>query len=247
MSEVVLYRNISLGKMPMMNYKALKGVKETVMLYDATNKDPFDSAFNFTLNDYKKFPLLSEAKMNFFFNEVLRWKHFNNVQRQMWFNAGYSVLLYFLKNPDYDYYWSIEYDCWFNGNWSDFFKLYEKEKADFLGPHLIETTNSDSILEQNKLIKNFDYPKLFNSFGCIHRYSNALLQEVIKALKEKRQAFYETLFPTIAFNNDLKIRDLNDVTANPVYTESSLLRLNMTPYELIHVAKGKNKLWHRVR
>lgn len=247
MSEIALYRNISTGKLPIKNYEALKGAMPAVMLYDATDKAPFESAFNFTIADYKRFPLLSDTKMKFFFEETMKWTQLNPTQRQLWFNAGYCVLLYFMKNPDHDFYWSIEYDCWFNGMWKDFFELYKNDKSDFLGPLLKDTTNTESKLEKAKLIRNFDYPKIYNSFGCIHRYSNRLLKEVIKALKEKHYAFYETLFPTVAANSNMSVRDLNDIPKEPVYTDSSLLRASTTTYQLIHFAGGANKLWHRVR
>ncbi len=246
MQEIVLFRNVSRDKTPLMNFTAIKGAMPAVMLYDATDKAPFEGAFNYTLKDYKKFPLLSPNKMKYFFDDVLNgWITKNPNIRQMWYNAGYCVLLYFLQNPNYDFYWSIEDDCWWHGDWKDFFKLYENENADFLGPFLKDISIPKTKFEESQAINNFDYPKKFKSFGPIHRYSAKLLKEVIKSLKQRKYAYYETLFPTIAYNSELIVKDLNDGLVKPVYTGNSLYREKMGLYELIH--SRKNLLWHRVR
>lgn len=246
MSEIVLFRNISRDKTSLMNYHAIKGALPAVMLYDATNKAPFEGEFNYTIKDYKRFPLLSPSKMKLFFDDVLKgWVTQNTTIRQMWFNAGYCVLLFFLKNPGYDFYWSIEDDCHWHGDWKDFFKIYENEDADFLGPFLKNISIPQNKFEANQAINNFDYPQLFKSFGPIQRYSAKLLKEVIKALKQRKYAYYETLFPTVAFNSGLKIKDLNEGLEKPVYTDNSIFREKMGLYQLIH--SRRNLLWHRVR
>ena len=47
-------------------------------------------------------------------------------------NTTFPVLLYFLEHSQYNYYWRIEYDVRYGGNWKDFFKTWNDNDADLL-------------------------------------------------------------------------------------------------------------------
>ena len=43
---------------------------------------------------------------------------------------------FFRQHPDYDYYWTIEYDVVFTGTWSTFFDSFRCDDADLLASHI---------------------------------------------------------------------------------------------------------------
>jgi hypothetical protein len=47
-------------------------------------------------------------------------------------HVGFPVLQFFCDNPRFDYYWAIEYDVRFSGDWFFFFGPFKKETTIFL-------------------------------------------------------------------------------------------------------------------
>src|SRR4029453_4769854 len=47
-------------------------------------------------------------------------------------HVGFPLLQFFRDNPDFDYYWLIEYDVRFSGNWRFFFEFFKDRRKDFL-------------------------------------------------------------------------------------------------------------------
>jgi hypothetical protein len=56
-------------------------------------------------------------------------------------HAHFPLFQFFLDKPDYDFYWVIEYEVRFFGEWRLFFDSFLKTNADFLSCHL--RSNSD--------------------------------------------------------------------------------------------------------
>jgi Protein of unknown function (DUF3405) len=46
-------------------------------------------------------------------------------------HVGFPVLQFFCDNPDFDYYWAIEYDVRFSGDWFFFFDSFKEANHDF--------------------------------------------------------------------------------------------------------------------
>lgn len=47
-------------------------------------------------------------------------------------NASFPIMEFYQHYPNYDYYWGIEYDVRFHGNWSDFFNYFSTNNSDLL-------------------------------------------------------------------------------------------------------------------
>lgn len=88
-----------------------------------------------------------EAKCFFFDEEVheeLKLPYYPTTKegdfgKIMWWNADYRFYYFRHYFPEYDYYWLIEYDVFFNttdGTYSAFVEKYDKDTADFVGPPL---------------------------------------------------------------------------------------------------------------
>lgn len=74
----------------------------------------------------------------------------------------------FHRFPSYDYYWFLEYDVRFNGNWKSFFSVFEESGCDFVSSH-IETRRDNPAwfgwncmrlvnlkIQDSLLLKSFD-------------------------------------------------------------------------------------------
>lgn len=53
-------------------------------------------------------------------------------QNPKYFYAHFRMLVFYLKNPDFDHYWFFDDDVDFEGNIKDFFETYKKEEEDFI-------------------------------------------------------------------------------------------------------------------
>ena len=61
----------------------------------------------------------------------------------LWFNSDYISYMMRKLLPYYKFYFYIEYDCFFNGDYKDFFKLFENDDTDlFLAHYRKEAENS---------------------------------------------------------------------------------------------------------
>ena len=90
-------------------------------------------------------------------------------------NFHFVLLNFYRKNPNYDYYWIIEYDVRYCGNWKSFFSFFDEKEDDFISSHIeFYTDNPDwpswDSIELFKLkISMFDY---LRSFNPICRFAN---------------------------------------------------------------------------
>ncbi len=51
-------------------------------------------------------------------------------------HVGFPVLQFFCDNRDFDYYWAIECDVRFSGDWFFFFHSFKEANHDFLACHI---------------------------------------------------------------------------------------------------------------
>lgn len=180
-------------------------------------------------------------------------------------NEHFIIERFYLDNPSYNYYWVIEYDVIFTGNWSVLFTKFSNSPSDFLSCH-IEKYNSR---------RNYDWvwwnciglcqeqaqkiECLLKSFNPVCRFSNQALAFLDKAFKQKNSGHYEVLPITLLYNNGFEIEDIGGngefVRNNKelFYTVNDGINSgSMRPYpnyskEEIKKFKLKNKLLHPVK
>ena len=121
----------------------------------------------------------------------------------------FAVLQFFHDHPEYDYYWNIEYDVCFNGDWGVLFSIYEDEKLDFISSHIqtyAENPGWDhwNMMELNISIDRCEYIKSFNP---IYRISNRALQYLDNFLLHKNSGHHELLIPTILHKEKFSMSD----------------------------------------
>ena len=134
----------------------------------------------------------------------------------MWSNGSVMSINLFQKHfPDYDYYWSIEYDIMFNGKWKYFFDIVHKNDFDFCTSHL------GMALPDWWWYTYINIPQIvfgtfistsvrMRSFNTICAFSNRFLNYLDKIYKLGFYGYGEQTIPTAAFNSKehFKIIDL---------------------------------------
>lgn len=246
MSEIVLFRNHEDTAGVKLCYNQLiQSSREIVELYDCTGRKAKDKAFNTSFEDYLKlgYPLASDEQIS---KSIQRSKKNYHDIRHMhnWYNAGYSVLNYFQNNPEYDYYWSIESDVFFYGDWDILFDTFKNDDTDFIGPS-IKLANNNTPIPIPFIEERFPFEEKIFSYGIIHRYSNRLLEQIHELLIQGIHAYYELLFPTIANAYNMTIKGLND-NGIEFYRLENITEKKIDAYKIIHTNGAKNHLFHRV-
>lgn len=131
------------------------------------------------------------------------------------YGSEHFIIEYFTKkHPEYNYYWIIEYDVIFNGNWRFFFSLFEDNNADFISSHIEireDGINTDWMW-WNTLSFAKDYEinksKWVKSFNPIYRISKQALDFLdIYLKKDGNEGFYEVIMATPLYNNGFQLMD----------------------------------------
>jgi hypothetical protein len=176
----------------------------------------------------------------------------------------FPVLQYFLEFPGYDYYWVIEDDVRFTGEWKYFFDFFNAYEDDFISSHLRTFSNEPEWIWWRSLSHTYQMipdSKRIRSFNPIYRISSRALRYIHYALSEKWKGHHEVLLPTLLYHNCYKIMDFGgcgDFVANGncnmFYTSSGsdpkgLLREGTMRFRPVYKAPGneKNKLYHPVK
>ena len=125
-------------------------------------------------------------------------------------NAHFPVMEFARKYPAYDFYWVIEYDVCFSGDWKKLFSHYQTSGADLLTCHirkyqeepawhwwgLRHPDNEISLTER------------YRSFNPIYRISSSALSFIDRMHQEQWTGHYEELLPTLLFHNGYQLQDI---------------------------------------
>lgn len=167
-------------------------------------------------------------------------------------HAHFPLFQFFRDNPDYDYYWVIEYDVRFSGEWRLFFDSFLKTDADFLTCHIRTYADERNWpwWELNHPRESIPLNERLASFNPIYRISNAALSFLHSAFKSGWRGHYEVALPTLLHHNGLTIRDISGkdkYTApdiNNKFYSSETMRFRPAFWRY---GREKNKLYHPVK
>lgn len=122
----------------------------------------------------------------------------------------FPLLKFFKENQCYDYYWLVEDDVRFSGDWKDFFDCFASSTSDFLSS-VIETKAENptwywwtSLKTGNEVIAE---EKLLKSFNPIYRLSSQALVCIDAHLRIGWMGHYEVLLPTLLYNKGFLLED----------------------------------------
>ena len=122
----------------------------------------------------------------------------------------FPLLKFYKENQGYDYYWLVEDDVRFSGDWKDFFDSFASSTSDFLSS-VIETKAENpnwywwaSLKTGNEVIAE---EKLLKSFNPIYRLSSQALVCIDAHLRIGWMGHYEVLLPTLLYNKGFLLED----------------------------------------
>jgi Protein of unknown function (DUF3405) len=118
-------------------------------------------------------------------------------------NIDLPLMWFFQDNPQYEYYWVMEYDVRFTGHWMEFFRHFAPSRSDLLATTIFDygfRPGWDN-WKTLKAPKRIPEAGLVRALFPLYRLSNSALQALHLAYSEGWSGHYEVTIPTI-----LKIR-----------------------------------------
>jgi hypothetical protein len=169
-------------------------------------------------------------------------------------NAHWPLVHFFLKNRGYDYYWLVEYDVRFSGDWLHFFASFDNSNADFLSSCLMRYADDPEWYWWSNLLHPRNSIRLedrLRSFNPIYRISNAALACLHACQREGWTGHFEVLMPTLLYHHGFKLADIggHGRFVEPggrgrFYTEGQTFRWRPG---FAKAGSEKNKLYHPVK
>lgn len=181
-------------------------------------------------------------------------------------NCHLAHLDFFRSHPDYDFYWTIEYDVVFTGSWAVFFDAFRADPADLLGSHLRTYGEEPEWAWWRSLkpppgIDPLPLERLIRAFFPAIRLSRRALEVLEARSREGWWGHFELLIPTLTQEAGLTLADLGGrgaftpaVRRNRFYTsfdwgEKSLFYLGSMRYRppLRRPGGRRNFLYHPLK
>jgi hypothetical protein len=186
-------------------------------------------------------------------DEVLSsWRNVMNGNGLVPGNCHIPVLA-FAEHRKYDYYWFIEYDVRFTGDWRELFAITQPSKADLITA-FVDTPFEDESWYHWPTI-NLPYPRLARSFNPVYRMSRRVLRRIKRLLNDGYWAHNEALVASVCLNHGWPMQDLNDLAMDHwgkcVYTPTrdagAAGTLNYRPVASMSWGGEHNKLYHPIK
>ncbi|MDD1684075.1 MAG: DUF3405 domain-containing protein, partial [Methanoregula sp.] len=179
-------------------------------------------------------------------------------------NVHFPILDFYLHHPEYDYYWVIEFDVRYTGDWGSFLRPYSASGHDFVTCHIRYFYEEPCWWWWDSLhhpVKTFERTGYIRSFNVIYRISNRALALIHGALQDGWRGHPEVLLPTILYNSGCTLLDFGGNgtfvlpgSENKHYTSGSTRDGVPNPFCTLRwrpstVTAGirRNKLYHPVK
>lgn len=164
----------------------------------------------------------------------------------------FPLLEFYLSNPEFDYYWVIEDDMRFNGDWNLILSTVDQLDHDFIST-LIQWNHEYPTWHWWRTIahpeKDIPLEKRIKSFNPIYRISNKALAFMHRALTDQWSGHHEVVLATLLYNNGFRIGDLGEGTfsINELKDQFYLRRTMHFQNPFKRVGNIPNKLYHPVK
>lgn len=174
----------------------------------------------------------------------------------------FAVLDFFIKNPEYKYYWRVEYDVRFTGDWRYFFDVCSDSGADLLGTTLQRYEDKPPWRWWHTLVSAegaLDKTEMIRGFFPVCRLS----YEACAALDQKyKKGWYghgECIIPTLLAYQDFSLEDIGGEGEFVPEGHESRFYINtpsdwsLSPGTFVYrpamraPGSQKNMLWHPIR
>lgn len=129
-------------------------------------------------------------------------------------SCHFPVLHFYKDNPEFSYYWFIEYDVEYTAPWSLLIDTYSKDPTDYIVPFLAKydvTKNRNWEWWTTGNNSGFPLAESIRAFHPICRYSNAALKHIDRYQCQGYSAHSELLIPTCLFHAGFSLKAFDDV------------------------------------
>lgn len=126
-------------------------------------------------------------------------------------NVELPVLLFFKTHPEYDRYWTIEYDVRFTGRWDTLLSAFEASDADLVGTTLTRYAEIPDWFHWPSLDlrgKRIAEDQYLRGFLPIYRLSRRALEQLDRDYREGVSGHLECLIPTLLNHVGMTIEDI---------------------------------------
>lgn len=130
--------------------------------------------------------------------------------------TGVILFWFYYMNSNYDYYWTIEGDCYYNGNYGELFNTFKYVNDDLLGPNYYRFGDVAATFYNGYeacCFYKFNLPDNYLIYYKMHigfiRLSNKAFDTLIQMTSKGYYAHTEMFFPTTCVFEHLIVNDLN--------------------------------------
>jgi len=126
-------------------------------------------------------------------------------------NCHFPVLKFFLSHSGYEYYWIIEDDVVFTGEWKTLFTHYEDEKADLISAFVKNLKNNPSWPWWRTLVTGREKvgpDEYLGTFNPIYRLSMQALRCLHEALTAGWRGHNEVVIASLLRHRNMTIKDM---------------------------------------
>jgi hypothetical protein len=190
------------------------------VVVDVTKDPSFNKGVTFTEQELRE-------KLNFNIEVSKRnwWNSYGN-RNIAWFYAHLRMIHFYMKYPNYDYYWFFDDDIKMD-NWNLFFDSFKNEDSDFLSYFCFKNLNvesqpgvpkiDDKTYSRAEWFNRFpgvdanlpsDTKELFGSFFPTTRFSNLALKTIMEDNLKGLHAYHEGMVPTLLNYHNLKLKTI---------------------------------------
>ena len=179
-------------------------------------------------------------------------------------HSHFPVLAFFLSHRDYDYYWFIEFDVRYTGDWGLFLQSFEPFTHDFIASHIRHYHEEPLWYWWDTLrhpIKTIERDNRLRSYNVIFRISNRALGYIDREQRNGWQGFNEVSLPTLLNHGGYRIMDFGgdgDFTPpqlrNKTYTSHGLRNGLLNPFCTMcwrpsreKTGRHRDKLYHSIK
>jgi hypothetical protein len=125
-------------------------------------------------------------------------------------HVHFPILDFYLSHQEYDYYWVIEFDVRYTGEWGSFLRSFESYDHDLITSHIRHIIEEPRFWWWDSLdhpTKTIDRARYLRSFNVIYRISNRALALIHDAQQNGWRGYPEVLLPTLLDNSGYTLLD----------------------------------------
>lgn len=136
-----------------------------------------------------------------------------NASNKPFYGHNYELILlsFATQHQEYDYFWVIDYDVLFTGDWNIVFDKCDKDDAELICSNLWLNYGIDICFKIWTPYLKLDTNNLWHGFLTVFRISKIFVNTLIQIYDKGDFGFYEVMIPSVAKHLNLKISTFNDM------------------------------------